>query len=182
MTKSLLQILDASLFPAALMIAGKFIGLYITLELFAVEWGVENSPNNFFSTRPVLYSEDILLVSTNSDLFLLFVMLLGFSFYVVKATFFHDTHIDPKILARLAVAGLLGLVSSSYEIYRHATVWLIFVWVTNITILINALSGKTESWVVVVGMSASLLMTIILLRDVVFEIKLSRENLGRSKF
>ncbi|MBN1331870.1 hypothetical protein JW978_03225 [Candidatus Dojkabacteria bacterium] len=180
MTKSLLEILDASIFPAALMIAAKFIGLYITVELFALEWGVENSPNSFFSTRPVLYSSDVALVSTNSDLLLLFIMLAGLSFYIIRATFFHASHIDPKMLSRLAINGLLGIVSSSYEVYRKATVWLIFVWVTNFTILINALNNKTESWVPVIGIIATLFLSVILLRDVIYEVKLSRENIGQT--
>lgn len=158
------------------MIAAKFIGLYITLELFSLEWGVESSSDSLISSRPVLYSDDIVLVSTNSDLFLLFIMLLGFSFYVIKATFFHETHIDPKMLSRLAVNGLLGLVSSSYEIYRHATIWLVFVWVTNITIFINVLNGKTENWVIFGGGIAGLLLTTILLRDVIYEVRNSRSN------
>ncbi|MBD3280347.1 hypothetical protein GF389_02390 [Candidatus Dojkabacteria bacterium] len=179
MTKPLLQILDASIFPATLMIAAKFIGLYITIELFSLDWGIENAPNNLLSSRPVLYADDVVLVSTNSDLFLLFVMILGFSFYVAKATFFHDTHVDPKLASRLAVNGLLNLVSSSYEIYRHTTTWLIFTWITNITIFINVLNDKTEYWVSLLGIAATLFLTVVLLRDVVFEVRNFRQNIGK---
>jgi len=160
------------------MIAGKFIGLYLSIKIFELEWGIENLSNELFSSRPVMYKQDILTASSYSDLFLLLVMLGGFSLYVARAVFFHDSHVSPKILTRLAANGLLGLVKDSFEIYHRASVWLIFLWLSNITILINVLIGKTYTWVLLVGFVASILLTVILLRDVAYEINLAKKGLN----
>lgn len=177
MSKTLVKIVDASIFPAALMVAGKFIGLYLVLNLFNLDWGVENTPNSLVSARPVLLDSDLAFASSYSDLFVMILMLLGFSYYVVKAVFLHSSHIDPRIVTRLAVNGLLDLVKDSFEIYNKASIWLLFVWLTNITIIINTLMGKTYTWVLLLSVVLSLLLTIILLRDVAYEINLAQNKI-----
>ncbi len=180
MSKTIVKILDASLFPAALMITAKFIGLYIVLNVFNIDWGIENTADAFISSRPVVMGDDIQFVSSYSDLFLLVIMTFGFSFYVIRAVFFHTSHINPTLLSRLAINGLLGLVKDSFEVYRKASVWLLFVWITNITILINTVFGRTYEWVLIVGLVISTTLTIILLRDVAYEIQLAQNNLKKA--
>lgn len=179
MSKTLVKIVDASIFPAALMVAGKFIGLYLVLNFFNLDWGVENTPNTLISARPVLMSEDLSFVSSYSDLLVITLMLLGFSYYVLRAVFLHSSHIDPRIITRLAVHGLLDLVKDSFEIYHRASIWLLFLWLTNITILINTLLGKTYTWVLIVSFIVSMLLTVILLRDVAYEINLAQNKLNK---
>ncbi|KKQ35062.1 MAG: hypothetical protein US52_C0037G0003 [candidate division WS6 bacterium GW2011_GWA2_37_6] len=179
MSQTLVKILDATLFPAALMISGKFIGLYLTIQIFSLDWGIENLSNELFSSRPVMYQDDLIVASTYSDLFLLFIMLCGFSFYVIRAVFLHSSHIDPRLITRLAVNGLLGLVKDSFEIYHRASIWLVFLWLSDITILINVLLGKTASWVLLTGFILSLLLTVVLFRDVAFEINLAKTRLNK---
>jgi len=178
MSKTLVKIVDASLFPAALMITGKFLGLYLTVKIFNLEWGIDNNPNTLFSSRPVLFSQDIQVASSYSDLFLLLAMLLGFSYYVIKAVFFHNTHASHKIVTRLAVNGLISLVKDSFEIYHRATVWLVFLWLTNLSILINTLLNKTYVWVLIIAFTSTVALTVILLRDVAYEISITRRKFG----
>lgn len=178
MSKTLVKILDTSLFPAALMVAGKFIGLYLVINLFGIDWGVENTPNSIISARPVLMEEDLAFASSYSDLFLLSIMLLGFTFYVFRAVFLHSSHIEPRLVARLAVNGMLDLVKDSFEVYRKASVWLMFLWMSNIIVIINTLMGKTYLWVMLTGLTTTLVLTIILLRDVAYEINLAQNRLN----
>lgn len=179
MSRTLVKIVDATIFPASLMIAAKFIGLYLVIQLFDLEWGIENLSGKLFSSRPVMFEDDLITASTYSDLFLIVIMTLGFSFYVVRAVFFHDSHIDPKLLAKLAIRGFMGLVKDSFEIYHHASIWLLFLWMSVLTILINVLLGKTEEWVLIIGFLSSLTLTVVLLRDVSYEINLAKKNLSR---
>lgn len=176
MSKSLVKIVDASLFPAALMVAGKFVGLYLTIKAFGFDWGVDSKPSVFFSSRPIFMEEDLLVASSYSDLFLIFVMIFGFSFHIIRAIFLHKSHIHPKLLTRLAMHGLLGLVKDSFEIYHRASVWLLFLWLVNVLVLINVLLGKTYTWVLAVGLAATIFLTIVLLRDVAYEIKIAKEK------
>lgn len=177
MSKSLIKIIDAAIFPAALMIAAKFIGLYLVVEFFNLEWGVDNLPNQIFSSRPVFYTQDLQTASSYSDLFLIIVMITSFSYHVIRATFLHDTHIDPKVIARLAANGLLGLVKDSYEIYQKATIWLIFLWLSITTVIVNYFLDKTYLWIAILGVLTSIILTAMLLRDAAYEISLAKKKL-----
>lgn len=181
MTKSLLKILDASVFPAALMVASKFLGLYMAIEFFGLDWGINNNPNQLISTRPVLYPDELVVASTYSDLFLLVVMISGFSFHIIRAVYFHASHISPRILVRLSVRGLLGLVKGSYEIYHRATIWLIFLWISLVTVLLNYFTEKTDAWVLLFGAGVSLLLTVIFIRDVIYEINSAKKSFGKAE-
>jgi hypothetical protein len=177
MSRSLVKILDAALFPAALMISGKFIGLYLVTKIFNIDWGVENLSNQLISSRPVVYGQDLVTVSSYSDLFLLIIMTSGFSVFIIRAIYFHESHIDPRLLTRLAMKGLLGLVKDSFEIYHRASMWLIFLWLSDVTIFINILLGKTYSWVFLSGLGFSILLTVMLLRDVSYELRIAHKRL-----
>ncbi len=175
MSKIFVKILDASILPASTMIVAKLIGLYITVKIFDIKWGIQTISDTLISSRPIiLNTNDITLVSSYSDLFLLFVMLIGFSWQVIKAVYFHNTHVKPKIISRLAIHGLLNLIKSSFEVYKTATVWLIFLWLTNASIIINIFANKTEVWIGMLGLIVSIILSVILLHDASYEIHLSK--------
>lgn len=182
MSKSLVKLIDYSLLPAALIIVGKFAGLFLTIRIFSLEWGIESVPNTFFSVRPVFYSADIKLASSYSDLILFLVVMMGFSLVLIQAVVFHNSHISPNILSRLANHNLLGLVKSTFEIYHKAAIWTIFLWMTNMMIFLNVALGKTYLWVVVFSVLVSVFLTVFLIRDVSQEIEISKKSSGTLKF
>lgn len=178
MSKTLIKLVDFSLLPAALLIVGKVLGLWIAVNFFELEWGLETIPNNFFSVRPIFFSKDIILASTYSDIVMFIVIVIGYSAVLIQALIFHNSHISPVVVAKLANYNLLGLVKSTFEIYHKAAIWSIFLWLSNILILINVLTSKTEVWVLVFSISVSLILSIFLLKDVANEIELSKKSIS----
>ena len=174
MSKIFVKILDASLIPASIMIVAKLIGLYITVKIFNINWGILTTSNAIISSRPVLEPQNLQIVSSYSDLFLILVMLFGFSLQVFRAVYLHDTHVKPKIVSHLAVHGLLHLIKDSFEVYRKATVWLIFLWLTNVSVFINFLSNKTYFWVFLISFITSFILSVILLNDASHEIHIAK--------
>ncbi len=174
MSKIFVKFLDASIIPASIMVTGKLLGLYLTIKVFDINWGIQTFTNTIVSSRPILHTQDLQTVSSYSDLFLLLIMLIGFSLQVIRAVYFHNTHIKPKVVSKLAVHGLLNLIKDSFEIYTKSTVWLIFLWLTNISILINVLNNKTYFWVLLLGIIASFLLSVVLLDDASKEIHLAK--------
>lgn len=176
MTRSLVKLVDYSLLPAAVLVVGKFLGLYLTIQIFSLNWGIRNIPNSLFSVRPVFYPQDVLIASTYSDLFMYLLVMIGFSVVLVQAVIFHNSHISPIMLSRLANHNLIGLVKGSFEIYHKAAMWGVFLWVANGLILLNVLSNKTEAWVFIFSAATSIILNIVMLRDVANEIELSKKN------
>lgn len=176
MSKSLVRLIDYSLLPASLMVVGKFAGLFLTINIFSLEWGIENIPNSFFSVRPVFFSDDIKLASSYSDLFLFLIIVVGFSFVLMQALVFHSSHVSPQTLSKLASYNLLNLVKSTFEIYHKAAIWTIFLWITNLLIFVNVALDKTFAWVLLFSILVSILLTVFLLRDVAEEIEISKKS------
>lgn len=176
MSKSLVKLIDFAILPASLLVLGKFLGLFVSINVFSLQWGLENIPNSFFSVRPVLYAKDIVTASTYSDLIMFLIITSGFSFVLVQALAFHDTHISPAVISKLADHNLLGLIKSTFDIYHKAAVWLIFLWLTVIVIFINVALAKTLLWVLLFSFIIASVLTVFLLRDVAEEIDISKKN------
>jgi hypothetical protein len=181
MSDSLIKLTDIALIPAALMVIGKLFGLVLTINVFALPWTVQDIPQSFFSIRPGLLAEDVILANSYSDIIMYAVLALGFSIVLLQATHFHDTHIHPRLLVRLANNNLMGLVKSSYDIYHAATIWTMFIWLAAAIIWVNVAVGKTYLWVGLAVLIANTVFTTILLQDVYQEIELSKRNLGRQQ-
>lgn len=178
MSHSLTKLIDLALLPAALMVVGKFVGLIVTIQIFALPWALRDVPDSIFSLRPVLLPADAILASTYSDAFMYVIISIGFSFVLAKATHFHETHIRPSLLVKLSNHNLLGLVQSSFDVYHAAAVWSVFLWLTSIVVWFNALIGRTEAWVAVIVFISTIIFTTLLLQDVYKEIELSKKRLG----
>lgn len=171
MSKSLLKLLDTSLFPACVMILAKLFGVLAVLWFFNIPYTLRDYFSNVYSLRFIISEENIQNVTAYSDLIMYLIIAMLFSINIVRAIFLHSTHISPSMMNRLANRNLLRLVQSSYEIYHSATIWLIFLWVSNILVLINVFSGVSLLWVGVVSFLLSIFLTAILLQDVYREIE-----------
>lgn len=177
MSKSLIRLIDSSLLPAAIIILGKVVGLYLIAKAFDIPWTVENTPDALFSIRPTFDESNILIVSSYSDLLMFLLVLIGLSFSLFRAIFFHASHIDPKLVAKLATNNLLSLIKDSFGIYFEGSMWLVFSWIATFTIFINILLNKTFMWIGFLTLIVTLGFTVALLKDVVKEIELSRKRI-----
>ncbi len=179
MSASLVKLIDLSLLPAALLVIGKLVGLIITVNVFNLPWTITEIPNVLLSNRPGFLPQDIATASSYSDLVMYLIMAIGFSVIIVLATKFHETHIQPQLLAKLSNNNLMGLVKSSFDIYHAASIWLVFIWISVGVVWFNIAAGKTSVEVGLLTLAANIILTVILLQDVYQEIELSKKNLGQ---
>ncbi len=179
MNKTLVTIVDRALLPAALFVVGKFVGLIITVNVFSLPWTVQEIPESFFTIRPALLSDDLIVANSYSDLIMFLLLALGFSLILIQAAFFHNSHIHPRLLVKLANNNLLGLIKSSFDLYHNAVIWLLFNWLAVFTIIINVLTQKTYLWIGGVSLITAIVFTVTLLQDVYREIEISKRNLGK---
>lgn len=182
MTKTLIRFVDSSLFPAAALVAGKFLGLILTFQLFGIGWSLKQYAESFFSIGTSVRLEDLALATSYSDLFMYVFIALFFSFSVIRAVFFHASHVKPSLVIKLANKNLLNLIQSSYKVYNYAFVWLLFAWIGNILILVNVTRGTTYLWVGIVVTISSIVLSVILLEDLYKEIENIKNHPGKYKW
>jgi hypothetical protein len=176
MSNSLIKLIELSLLPAAILILGKFVGIYLTASLFGLELGFRQTDSVFTSLQPVTSVSAVATLSSYSDLFMFVFVSIGFLVTLVFALYFHDTHFDAGTFAKLVKVNLVSLLRSSYQIYHASVVWLIFTWLSNLVVLFNVVAGSTESWILAVTIVSSLVMTTMLYRDFEKEVELARNH------
>jgi len=178
MTNTLVKIIDKSLLPAILIIFSKIVGIYIFSSLFGIDISFETVSGNLFKVTPIIDSsvDQIQTLSTYSDIFMFIVLSVGFIVITIQSLFFHESHINIAMIAKLAEHNLLDWIKSSYELYHTAITWFIFIWLTVIIIMINSILDKTEFWVFIVAFIFSISLSVILIRDMIKEIKLLQKG------
>ncbi len=179
MSKSLVKLVDNSLLPAAIMVIGKFAGIIFAIQLFNIPISIKEYTNNIFSYGTALNFEDVSTITSYSDLIMFSLVALFFSATIIRAVYLHNTHIKPTLVVRLANRNLLSLVQNSYEIYHSTSIWLLFTWIANAVILVNAATGKTYGWIAIAASITSVLLTVILLQDVYREVENIKHNPGQ---
>ena len=165
MQKSLITILENSLFPSALTIFAKFIGIAIAIAIFNLPYNVSEYTSSILNGSLTVTQEHSVIISTYSDLIMFLVIGLGFSIQLARAIFFHDSHLSPKFITKLADLNLLNLIRDTYDIYHKASVWLAFLWVAVIIIIINFALGTTLLWVTIVAVLGTVALTMGLVQD-----------------
>ncbi len=171
MSKSLIKLLDNAILPAALLVVSKFLGILLVAQIFSIDLYIEQNTNNILSFQTILSSQDIITVTSYSDLLMFGLIALGFTLNLIIAIFLHNSHINPITLMKLSDRNLLNLVKSSYEIYHSASIWLLFLWISTIIILGNVLNHVVYPWIGNLVILVTLVLTTIFLQDVYKEIE-----------
>jgi hypothetical protein len=168
--RSLLKILDEAIVPASILIAAKVIGLVFVNFLGNYSYTIQTG----YSALPwtVVYSSPTEALAANdySNLFMYSIVLVGFSWILIKAHFLHDTHLPPRFAGKLARLKLWSFVQTTFEIYHQAVVWLSFLWLTTLVIFIYTLAGGSAV-VFLIPLALSSAATFLYTKDVEVEIK-----------
>ncbi len=179
MSKSLVKILDYSIFPAAVTILSKFLGILLVTRFFGIAWSFRDYTGSIFAVTTVLKPEDVITVTAYSDLFMYIVAALFFSVAVFRAIFFHNTHTSEMVILSLSKFNLLNLIKDSYTVYGMTAGWWIFMILSNLLIWVNIFMGKGFDWIGIITTLSSFILSIVLFLDVYREISLIRKHPSR---
>lgn len=182
MSNSLIKLIDNSLLPAILIVVGKLLGIYIFSGLFNTQIGLQQNLNSLVSFRPVVIAGDLLQISTYSDVLMFTLVCVGFSIVIINTVYLHESHVSVSTITKLIELNLLSLVKTSYELYHRGVTWFIFIWLTNLIILFNVGAGKTSAWVLLVSFMFSMILSLILFKDVLKEIELSKKRIFQNQY
>src|SRR3989344_6508056 len=130
-SKSIIKLIDEAIIPVLILIVAKMVSLFAVSLAFNLPFEIK--AQGFLNILPVVIFKNIAdytVAENYSNLAMLIVASLGTLFVLVRAHFFHASHIHPKLHARLVRLNLESLIAPSYHLYHQAAIWLIFLWLT----------------------------------------------------
>lgn len=182
MSQTLIKFLDNIIFPAAMLVFSKLAGIIITSKILDISISVKDYTNTIFGVGTFVPKEGLVLMTSYSDLIMYILVAAFFSVSLVRAIFFHSTHVKPTLILKLADRNLLNLIKDSYEIYNTAAAWLLFLWISNVLVLVNVLNNTTYVWIGVVATVSSIVLSIAMFQDVNREIENIKQHPGQYKW
>jgi hypothetical protein len=175
-SKSLSQLIDEAILPAVLMVAAKIIGVLL-VSLVASE-KIIVSQNSFLKLPVISHTsyQSYYLINTWSNAFMFAVAAIGAGIVIIKAHFFHESHIKPSFHAKLARLKLSGLVVSTFRLYHQAAIWLMFLWLVTSLLLVEAFLKSSSAFLATIAFLVSVNSTWFLISDVEHELEIWREQ------
>lgn len=174
MSAFILKLLDESVVPVVLIFSSKIISLILTARYLGVSFSIEN--NRIYFDR----FSGLVLANNFSNFVVLVIAVLGASLVLIRLYYFHASHIHPSFLAKLLGSDLEFAVSTSFDLFHQAAVWLSLGLVLVISFMVQALFGWTSPLVFILGLFSFLLLAVLAVLDLEREVNI--ETKGRPQF
>lgn len=172
MSKLLQKILSAAIFPAALIIVSKIIGMVLVNGLFGLEWAIQTNTGSVFSVQ-VVYPDRAAAIMCNSysNLFVLIVMSIGVGILLFQNAYLNVSYQNPKVLVKLVQFDFLLWLSESSTILPKLVVWVAFHWTVSTIAIAQAFQNNLYTWIAVLSFILSILATWIAFQGIEREIR-----------
>ncbi len=166
MSKLLQKTLSAAIFPAALIIISKILGMALANSLLGLDWSIQTNTGTIFSVQ-IMYPDLTSAVACNSysNLFMIICLAIGVGVLLFQSHYLSASRQNPKVLVKLIQFDFLMWLSESSTIFPKLTVWIAFLWMVTILTIAQALQGTGYSWIAVIGLVLSVVSTWIAARD-----------------
>lgn len=166
MSKLLQKILSAAIFPAALIIVSKVIGMALANRIFDLGWEIRSNAGSLFSIEVVYPSfEAAYKCNSFSNLIMILTMALGTGITLFQGYFLHDSHQNPKVLIKMIQFDFILWLADSKTIFPNMAVWLAFLWISSLISISQSLQSLVHPAVSVTGLVMSIVMTWLSARD-----------------
>jgi hypothetical protein len=110
--------------------------------------------------------QNFIFVNDLSNLITYTVMASFTIWMLIKAYFFHASHISPKFSSWLNVQNLEHLVMGSINLYLKSISWVVFTWFTTFMVLGHAIIGVGSFSVFYLTSAVSVALTVLLIVDI----------------
>ncbi|MEI7603776.1 MAG: hypothetical protein WCJ19_02035 [bacterium] len=166
-SKTLIKLVDLAVVPAAVLVFTKIISILLLNAVLGLSWDVKTFSDAFFGVK-LSYSsvDELTLVISYSNLFMLFAAITGAVLTLLKLFYLHPTHIKPSVVLKLAKSDKLHYIQSTFHLYHEAIVWCVFLIVADVIILINYVQNLTYNWILGFSMICTLFLVFILVRTI----------------
>jgi len=160
-SKTLLKLIDTAILPAVAIVGGKLLGL----ALVSSKLGIPFTLN--LKSLPSATSNTL---NTYSNLLAFGGIALGVLFILARSYFFHISHISPQITIRLHALNLTKIISTTYELFHQAIIWISYLWLLALLFLLQAHWGLVSPQMAGVVLVVTIALSLCFVRDVDREI------------
>ncbi len=173
--KSIIKLIDEAIIPALFLIVAKMLSLYIVSAIFNLPFEIKS--RSFLGFLPALNFADMsyyIKAENYSNLVMFLAVALGTILILVRAYFFHASHIHPNLHAKLARFNLETLIAPSYNLYHQALIWLLFLWLTVGFLTLSTIRGITYPQITIIAFVVAANFSWVFAIDVEKEIEISQ--------
>lgn len=175
--KTVIKLIDEAIIPAIILICAKTFGLIGASLIFDLPFTLQQRKIlSFLPSVQFSSFQDYVSVENYSNLAMFIAAAAGTIFILVKAHFFHESHIHPKLQARLVRLNLETLITPSYHLYHQAAIWLTFLWLTVSFLFISSILKITYPQITIIAFIVAANFSWVFAIDVEKEIELSKNN------
>lgn len=175
--KSLIKLIDEAIIPAVALIVAKMVGTFGAIYFFDLLFTLKKA--QILGILPSVQFHnfaDYITAENYSNLAMFLVVGLGSLLVLVKAHFFHESHISPTLHARLVSLNLERLIAPSYHLYHQAAIWLIFLWLTIAFLIISSLLKVTYPQITIIATVIAANFSWVFAVDIEREIEIAKES------
>ncbi len=169
-SRTLVRLIDQAIAPAILLLSTRLASVILLSYLSEIKFTVTTSGFVFENI------EDYLYINSYSTLAMIVVLAVGLLYILLKAFIFHDTHITPRLTAKLFHYRLTTLIQNSFELYSQGVIWLVYLYLITIVAIILSGFSLIYSWIFYVAVIISALSTVVLIFDVENETEIIRNE------
>ncbi|OGD93375.1 hypothetical protein A2697_00330 [Candidatus Curtissbacteria bacterium RIFCSPHIGHO2_01_FULL_41_44] len=176
-TRSLVKLIDEAIIPAVSLICGKMIGLLASSYFLHLPFTFKNG--QFLKILPSVQFQSLEAYTTAenySNLVMFLVAAAGTVYVLVRAHYFHESHIHPSLHAKLVAIGQDWLVAPSYHLYHQAVIWLVFLWLTVGFLVLSTILGTTYPQIAIIAFVVAANFSWVLAVDIEKEIELGKSQ------
>ena len=173
--KSLVKLIDEAIIPAIALIVGKMLGLFLTIYFLDLPFNLKSGQIlKILPSVQFTNITDYILAENYSNLAMFAGVILGTIFVLVRAHYFHESHIHPALHAKLVSLNLDSLVAPSYHLYHQAAIWLTFLWLTVAFLVISTILKITYVQISAIAFIIAANFSWVFVLDIEKEVEISR--------
>jgi hypothetical protein len=159
-SKILLKLVDQAIVPALVLFASRVISLFVFASVFDAEFTVGKYGIVFVNPA------DYVQVNSYSLFAMVSVLVIALLHNLLKAYYFHTTHITPSLTAKLFTMKLSSLIHSSMDVYSEGIIWLSYAFLMTGVTGLMVMYNLAYSWVFLATLVLSLISTVLFVIDV----------------
>lgn|GEM_PF-6594833 len=149
-----------SLVPSFVLFTTKITSMLVLAKIYNIGY-TKTAQGIYFSNF-----ENFIFVNNVSNLITFIVMFSFCTLLLVKAYFFHTSHITPKFSAWLNIQNLEHLMVGSIDLYLKTISWFFFMWLTVVLMFGHAAIGIATFNYFVIAFIVALTASVFLIVDI----------------
>ncbi|HLB52051.1 hypothetical protein A3F07_03020 [candidate division WWE3 bacterium RIFCSPHIGHO2_12_FULL_38_15] len=170
-SRILIKLIDQAIVPAIFLLTVKIVATVGISRYLGIVFTVGPTGFVFDSTA------DYVRISSYSTFAMVAALAIGLFYILLKSMAFHETHISPKMTAKLFSLRLSTFIQGSFDLYSQGAIWMSYSYLLMFVTGIMSIFGMIYSWVFYSSLILTALSTVFFVLDVENEMKMKDPNI-----